>query len=111
MLAQGGYEGALSLFNEIESLYLEGVRESDPAWDWWIDERELAWHKAMAIQSLGRGSIAITEFEHSVEATDPTETRQSVPTPCLPTSSSSRPRVLERCYGDHHVATPADFRG
>ncbi|WP_199430844.1 XRE family transcriptional regulator [Qaidamihabitans albus] len=74
-LAQGGDESATSLFGEIESLYLEGVWSDDPDWAWWIDERELAWHKAMATQSLQRDSLAIAEFEHSVEATAPTETR------------------------------------
>lgn len=74
-LAQGGDESAIPLFNEIESLYLEGVRDDDPEWAWWIDDRELAWHKAMATQSLQRDSTAIAEFERSVEATAPTETR------------------------------------
>lgn len=74
-LAQGGDDSAISLFDEIESLYLEGVRDDDPDWAWWIDERELAWHKAMATQALQRDGLAIAEFEHSVEATAPTETR------------------------------------
>jgi hypothetical protein len=46
-LAQGGDEGALRLIPEIRSLFLEGVGDRDPAWAWWIDERELAWHEAM----------------------------------------------------------------
>ncbi|WP_233520461.1 XRE family transcriptional regulator, partial [Prauserella sp. PE36] len=74
-LAQGGDESALAMFDQIYSLYLEGVRDDDPAWGWWIDERELAWHKAMARQALSRDSLALAEFEHSVEATEPSETR------------------------------------
>ncbi|NKQ54420.1 hypothetical protein HFP15_16185 [Amycolatopsis sp. K13G38] len=74
-LAQAGDESAIGLFDEIESLYLEGVEEGDPHWAWWIDERELAWHKAMATQALRQDGLAIVEFEHSVEATAATETR------------------------------------
>lgn len=74
-LAQDGDESALALFDEIESLYLEGVQEGDPAWAWWIDDRELAWHKAMAAQDVNKSSLSMAEFERSVEATAPTETR------------------------------------
>lgn len=74
-LAQAGDESAIALFDEIESLYLDGVQDGDPNWAWWIDERELAWHKAMATQALRQDSLALVEFEHSVEATAPTETR------------------------------------
>lgn len=46
-LAQSGDESALRLLPEIRDLYLSGVSDSDPAWAWWIDDRELAWHEAM----------------------------------------------------------------
>jgi hypothetical protein len=52
-LAQGGDEGALRIFPEIRSLFLDGVSDNDPAWTWWIDERKLAWHEAMALRDLG----------------------------------------------------------
>ncbi|GAA4663611.1 helix-turn-helix transcriptional regulator [Amycolatopsis dongchuanensis] len=74
-LAQAGDESAISLFGEIKSLYLDGVADSDPPWAWWIDERELAWHEAMAKRDLQQSGLAIAEFEHSVEATAPSETR------------------------------------
>ena len=74
-MAQGGDEGGLKIFDEVKSLFLEGVSDSDPAWAWWVDERELAWHEAMAQRDLDRSAIAIEEFEHSVEATQPTEIR------------------------------------
>jgi hypothetical protein len=74
-LAQGGDESALRLFPEIRSLFLNGVSDADPAWAWWIDERELAWHEAMAQRDLGLASRAITHFERSVMATSATETR------------------------------------
>jgi hypothetical protein len=74
-LAQGGDDSSLRIFKEIKSLYLEGVWENDPAWAWWIDERELAWHEAMSQQDLGDSKSAIVQFERSVEAIPSTETR------------------------------------
>ena len=46
-LAQSGDESALRLLPEIRELYLRGVSDADPAWAWWVDDRELAWHEAM----------------------------------------------------------------
>ena len=74
-LAQCGDEGALKLFSEIRTFFLDGVSDSDPAWTWWIDERELAWHEAMAQRDLGLAGQALTRFEASVMATPATETR------------------------------------
>jgi transcriptional regulator with XRE-family HTH domain len=74
-LAQGGDDSALRLFPEIRSLYHEGVSDEDPAWAWWIDERELAWHEAMVQRDLGMPERAIAQFERSVMATPATEIR------------------------------------
>jgi hypothetical protein len=74
-LAQGGDESALRMFSEIRSLFLHGVSDKDPAWAWWIDERELAWHEAMAQRDLGFTGRAIAFFERSVIATPATEIR------------------------------------
>lgn len=74
-LAQGGGESALGLVSEIRSLFMDGVTDGDPAWAWWIDERELAWHEAMIQRDLGQPGRAITQFEHSVMATPATEIR------------------------------------
>ena len=74
-LAQGGDDSALRLLPEIRSLYHEGVSDEDPAWAWWIDERELAWHEAMVQRDLGMPERAIAQFERSVIATPPTEIR------------------------------------
>ena len=54
---------------------LDGVSDGDPAWAWWIDERELAWHEAMVQRDLGLAGQAIAHFERSVIATPPTEIR------------------------------------
>src|SRR5580658_10479713 len=74
-LAQGGDDTALRLLPEIRSLFLDGVGDTDPAWAWWIDERELAWHEAMILRDLGSAGQAITHFERSVAATPATEIR------------------------------------
>ena len=42
------------------------MRESDPKWAWWVDEREIAWHEGMALVDLGRPGEAVEKFEHSV---------------------------------------------
>jgi hypothetical protein len=74
-LAQSGDERALGLLPEIRDLYLNGVSDSDPAWAWWIDDRELAWHEAMVQRDLGLASKAIDHFERSVMATPADEIR------------------------------------
>jgi hypothetical protein len=51
------------------------VNNDDPAWAWWIDERELAWHEAMAQRDLGQASSSIAHFEQSVVATPANEIR------------------------------------
>jgi transcriptional regulator with XRE-family HTH domain len=65
-LAQGGDEHALRLFDQVRSHYEDGMRDSDPKWAWWIDERELAWHEGMALIDLGRPREAVGKFEQSV---------------------------------------------
>jgi transcriptional regulator with XRE-family HTH domain len=74
-LAQVGDVSALHLFPEIRNLFLDGVSDGDPAWTWWIDERELAWHEAMVQRDLGLANKAIAQFERSVAATPATEIR------------------------------------
>lgn len=74
-LAQGGDESALKIFGEVRSLFLDGTRDTDPPWAWWIDERELAWHEAMCQKDLGDSRGAIAKFERSVQATPESETR------------------------------------
>jgi transcriptional regulator with XRE-family HTH domain len=75
-LAQGGDVSALRFMQEAQSLHADGLSSSDPAWAWWIDERELQWHEAMCRQNLGDEHGALTHFELSVEATSANETRK-----------------------------------
>lgn len=56
-------------------MYLNGVSGTDPAWAWWIDDRELAWHEAMVERDLGLAGKAIDDFERSVMATPTDEIR------------------------------------
>ena len=74
-LAQSGDQSALALLPEIRDLYQHGVSDTDPAWAWWIDDRELAWHEAMVERDLGLASKAIDSFERSVMATPADEIR------------------------------------
>ncbi len=74
-LAQGGDESALALLPEIRTLFLEGVSDGDPAWAWWIDQRELAWHEAMVQRDLGLSGPAVEHFERSVIAIPADEIR------------------------------------
>lgn len=73
-MAQRGDEKALEVFPEIYSLYLDGVRDGDPAWAWWVDERELLWHEAMAQRDLGL-PFAVEQFERSAAAVPSDEKR------------------------------------
>ena len=74
-LAQCGDESALQLFPEIRGLFLDGARDDDPAWAWWVDERELLWHEAMAHRDLGLTDQAVNQFEQSAAAVPANETR------------------------------------
>lgn len=74
-LAQGGDEQALRLFDQVRSHYADGMRDSDPKWAWWVDERELAWHEGMALVDLGYPREAVGKFEQSVWATAPHQLR------------------------------------
>jgi hypothetical protein len=74
-LAQAGDHSALRIFPQVRSLFLDGVVDGDPAWVEWIDERELAWHEAMAHRDLGHGASALLKLEHSVAVTPSTRAR------------------------------------
>ena len=52
-----------------------GARDDDPAWAWWVDERELLWHEAMAHRDLGLTDQAVNQFEKSAAAVPANETR------------------------------------
>ena len=74
-VAQCGDESALKIFPEIRGLFLDGASDADPAWAWWVDERELMWHEAMAQRDLGLSNQGVAQFEQSVAAVPANEIR------------------------------------
>lgn len=74
-LAQGGDEQALKLFGQARSYYEDGLRDTDPKWAWWVDERELAWHEGMALADLGHAHEAVEKFEQAAAETAPHRVR------------------------------------
>lgn len=67
-LAMTGDDSSLRLLQLARSLFYEGTIGTDPAWAWWIDERELAWQEAMAFRDLGATGKALERFAHSAAA-------------------------------------------
>ena len=74
-LAQGGDQAALRMLGEATSLYNDGVTDADPAWAWWVDQRELWWHEGMCLSDLGDQAGALDAFERSAAAVPDGETR------------------------------------
>ncbi|MGH3834520.1 MAG: helix-turn-helix domain-containing protein [Pseudonocardiaceae bacterium] len=99
-LAQGGDEHALRLFDQARSHYEDGMRDSDPKWAWWVDERELVWHEGMALADLGCPREAVGKFEQSV-GDDITSDARSLPAPGVLAECTGEGGRLERCRGDH----------
>jgi len=54
-------------FSRARSLFLDGVREDDPAWAWWVDENELAWHEGMIELYLGKLHDCVEFFQSSAD--------------------------------------------
>ena len=75
-LAHAGDEtSAKCSFRRARSLYLDGARDDDPAWAWWIDDRELSWHEAVIHSDCADWSAAVDTFAASVEFTPHREVR------------------------------------
>jgi hypothetical protein len=76
-LAQlGDTTAAEQTFRQAHSLYLDGVRDDDPAWAWWINDQELAWHEAMIRADSADWSAAIDALEESLVLTPGREIRR-----------------------------------
>ncbi|UVS77837.1 hypothetical protein [Actinokineospora sp. UTMC 2448] len=65
--ALAGDRDAPRLFARVRSRYLDGVRDDDPAWTWWIDDPELAWHEAMVHGHAGDWARAADLFHAAAE--------------------------------------------
>lgn len=63
-------------FRQAHSLYLDGVRDDDPAWAWWINDQELAWHEAMIQADSADWNQAADTFQASIEVTPGREVRR-----------------------------------
>jgi hypothetical protein len=76
-LAQLGDEtAARSALKEATSHYLNGVRDDDPAWAWWVNDQELGWHQATIEADSGVWPAAVDHFLSSIELTPPDEVRR-----------------------------------
>lgn len=64
---QGQDSAAAQAYQQAHSLYLDGVRDDDPAWAWWITGPELTWHHAMIRADCGDLRSAVDIFEQSAE--------------------------------------------
>lgn len=53
---------ALDLIRLTHSRHLDGPREEDPAWSWWVNEAEIAWHHAMIHADTGDRAGAVERF-------------------------------------------------
>jgi hypothetical protein len=63
----GEHTRATSLIEATRNRYLDGPRPGDPAWAWWLEEAEIAWHHAMICADTERWGQAA---EHFAKATD-----------------------------------------
>ncbi|WP_216213705.1 hypothetical protein [Amycolatopsis aidingensis] len=65
----GDAEGSRRALLRALSRYQDGPSERDPAWAWWLDEAELAWHRGMAQADLGDWHPALELLHQAVELT------------------------------------------
>ncbi|WP_232211872.1 tetratricopeptide repeat protein [Saccharomonospora halophila] len=63
-------------FRQARSLYLDGVRDEDPAWAWWINDQELAWHEAVIRSNSGEWCSAADTFFASIQVSPRREVRR-----------------------------------
>jgi hypothetical protein len=98
-LAQLGEESALAAFAQVRSLYQDGSSDGDLQHFWWVDERELAWHEAMAERDLGRHALGVDSFARSVDATPATEVRSQY----LHRAYLLRAQVEQRAWSDAEI--------
>ncbi|MGH3912322.1 MAG: helix-turn-helix domain-containing protein [Pseudonocardiaceae bacterium] len=45
---------AVRTFRKAQTLFLDGLRDDDPGWTWWVDERQFAWFEARMWAELGQ---------------------------------------------------------
>ena len=68
---------ALDEHDRAASVLLGGTSSrNDPAWTWWVDASELAWHRAMSLTALGDRHAAVDLFRLAYE-TRPVSARRA----------------------------------
>jgi tetratricopeptide (TPR) repeat protein len=76
-LAQlGDAAGARQTFRRARSLFMDGSRDDDPGWAWWITDQELLWHDAMIAADSGDLSAAIDMLQSAIDITPAHERRR-----------------------------------
>ncbi|MFC7613758.1 hypothetical protein ACFQV2_09415 [Actinokineospora soli] len=75
-LALAGDSAAVRRFARVRALHSDGARDSDPAWAWWVDEPELAWHEALVRGHCGDWSAAVDGFHGALELVPETQVRR-----------------------------------
>jgi hypothetical protein len=63
----GDATGAARDFEAARSLYLDGVRSSDPSWAWWVDEILVTGHGALCRHESGDLKGAVDLFHRAIE--------------------------------------------
>lgn len=63
----GAESDARQRFSLARGLFLDGTQDSDPAWAWWVDENELAWHQGMIELDLGKVRASVEPFQLSAD--------------------------------------------
>jgi tetratricopeptide (TPR) repeat protein len=61
---------ALRTFQKAKALYLDGPRDTDPAWAAWVDDRQFTWFEAMVWTELGERDKPVSIFAEAL-ATSP----------------------------------------
>ncbi|MEV2276930.1 DNA-binding protein [Nocardiopsis sp. NPDC049922] len=58
----GEHTRARDLIEATRSSYLDGLRDRDPAWAWWLSEAEIDWHHGMICADTGQWGQAVERF-------------------------------------------------
>lgn len=54
---------ALNEHDRASAVLANGATATDPEWTWWVDDAELAWHRAMTLAAIGDRAEALDVFQ------------------------------------------------
>ncbi|MGH3698779.1 MAG: hypothetical protein ACRDRU_26755 [Pseudonocardiaceae bacterium] len=87
---------AIRTFQKAQSRYLDGLRDTDPAWAYWVDEGQFAWFEAVMWKELANA----TNPQSSLPKHSPPQPPASCPKAVQPLSVPVRkPRRYRRLAG------------